>query len=66
MKYIITKPSAVHLGVCVLGSGDTKNEAMIDAFGPKPWTAWTKQNAKSAQVREVDDDECDGFIYGGS
>lgn len=35
--YVVTLPSAVSLRQCLLGSGATKQEAMTDAFGPKPW-----------------------------
>ena len=54
--FAITKPSAIS-GTCVLGQGNTKAEALEDAFGPKPWTAYTKQSAKSADVVEVTEDE---------
>ena len=64
MKYIITKESGVHCGSCVLGSGDTKAEALEDAFGPKPWSSYQKKSARDACVREVTDEEADELVYG--
>ena len=35
--YIVTTPSAVHLGRCLLGYGSTREAALEDAFGiPNP------------------------------
>jgi hypothetical protein len=52
-KYIVSKMSGVHAGSCLLGNGDTKAEALFDAFGPKPWSEWQKRQARESCVREV-------------
>lgn len=54
--FAVTLPSAIS-GTCVLGSGPTKDAALTDAYGPKPWSPWTKKSAKSADVIEVTEDE---------
>ena len=56
--FIVTKPSGINiLKTCLLGSGPTKAAAMVDAYGPKPWSPYTAKAAKSADVREVSDEE---------
>lgn len=64
MKYIVTKQSGVHFGSCFLGSGDTKEAALVDAFGPKPWTDYQKKSARSAFVGEVTDEEEEEMRWG--
>jgi hypothetical protein len=51
--YIVTLPSAISYRQCVLGEGQTKAEAMEDAFGPKPWP----QSARKANCYKVTRDE---------
>jgi hypothetical protein len=51
--FVVSKPSGVHAGSCVLGAAKTEESALIDAFGPKPWTAYQKKSARTACVREV-------------
>ena len=55
-KFAILKPSAIS-GTCVLGEGATKEAAYADAFGPKPWSAFTKKSAKDADCFETTEDE---------
>jgi len=54
--FIIEAPSAIS-GNCLLGQGKTEKAAWEDAYGPKPWTAYTKRCAKQAWCREVTEDE---------
>jgi hypothetical protein len=54
--YLIEKTSGIS-GTCILGEGATEALAWEDAYGPKPWTPYTKKSAKSAWVREVSDEE---------
>lgn len=56
--FAILKPSAIS-GTCVLGQGDTANEAWLDAYGPKPWSSYSKMSAKDAFLVEVTQDELD-------
>lgn len=52
--YVVTLPSAYRLGhQCLLGQGATKDEAMADAFGPKPWP----KSARNADCYAVTEDE---------
>jgi len=53
---IIESPSAIS-GDCLLGEGKSEREAWEDAFGPKPWTSFTKNCARRAWCRKVDDAE---------
>jgi hypothetical protein len=62
-KYIVSKPSGVHAGSCILGTGDSKAEALADAYGPKPWSPYTKRSAASACVREVSLEEFEELVY---
>ena len=64
MKYIVSKPSAIHAGSCILGSGDSKPAALVDAFGPKPWSPYTKRSAADCCVREVSDEEWEKLCWG--
>lgn len=63
MKYIVSKQSGVHAGSCILGSGDTREAALVDAFGPRPWTQYQKKSARDACVREVDDAEFEKLVW---
>jgi hypothetical protein len=36
LVWIVTRPSGVHLGRCLLGHGETKAKAIADAFGDRP------------------------------
>ena len=47
MRYIIKTQSGIS-GLCNLGDGQTEKAAWEDAFGPKPWTPYQKQQAKKA------------------
>ena len=51
--FVVLSPSSISLRLCFLGYGSTKEEAMADAFGPKPWP----RSAKSAICKEVSEDE---------
>jgi hypothetical protein len=51
--FVVLSPSAISLRTCLLGHGATKEEAMTDAFGPKPWP----RSAKAAICKEVTEDE---------
>ena len=63
MKYIIEAPSAVSFRNCVIGDGDTPAQAWADAYGPKPWSPYSKKCAKNAWVREVTEDELNEIRY---
>jgi len=54
--FAIIKPSAIS-GTCVLGEGATANEAWADAYGPKPWSLYTKQSARWTDCVEITEDE---------
>ena len=56
MKFIILTPSAIS-GFCVLGEGETANEAWRDAYGPKPWPDYVKRSVKKAWVKQVTHEE---------
>ena len=62
-KFIVSKQSGVHAGSCIIGSGDTKEDALIDAYGPKPWTPYAKKSMKDACVREVSLEEYEEIMY---
>ena len=62
-KFIVSKQSGVHAGSCILGSGDTKEQALIDAYGPKPWTPYAKKSMRDACVREVSLEEFEEIMY---
>jgi hypothetical protein len=62
-KYIVSKQSAVHIGSCILGSGDTKEKALEDAYGPKPWSTYAKKSMRDACVREVSLEEYEDIMY---
>lgn len=53
MVFIVTLPSAISYRQCVLGEGSTKEEAMADAFGPKPWP----KSARKSDCYRVTRDE---------
>jgi hypothetical protein len=55
--FVVSKPSGVHAGFCILGFGPTKAKALEDAYGPKPWSPYNKRSAASACVREVTAEE---------
>jgi hypothetical protein len=62
-KFVVSKPSAIHIGSCILGTGDTKDAALIDAYGPKPWTPYAKKSMRDACVREVSIEEWEKLVY---
>jgi len=53
--YIVTTQSAISYRQCLLGQGSTKEEAMTDAFGPRPWP----RSARNADCYEVTREELD-------
>jgi hypothetical protein len=54
MKFIVVAQSGANqFRECLLGEGDTREEALTDAYGPKPWP----KCAKRAIVREVSEEE---------
>lgn len=55
-RFVIMTVSGIYSN-CTLGDGATEKEAWEDAFGPKPWTSWTKQTAKKAWCKEVDEED---------
>lgn len=54
--YIIKTVSGIQ-GTCNLGDGPTEKAAWLDAFGPKPWSDYTKKTAKKCWVEKVESDE---------
>ena len=50
--FIVTAPSAVHLGRCLLGYGETKAKAIANAFGGRP---------RKSQIYSVDEIPQDEF-----
>jgi hypothetical protein len=57
MRYIIKTESGVHSGTCNIGDGATEKEAWEDAYGPKPWSDFSKKSAKKAWCEKTDSDE---------
>lgn len=55
--FVILKVSGATGKTCLLGEGDSKDAAWEDAYGPKPWTDFSKKSAKDAFVKEVSEDE---------
>ena len=56
--YIVESRSGVNPNRdCLLGTGATKEEALLDAYGPKPWNPKLTKLAKRASVRQVTEDE---------
>lgn len=62
-KFIVSKQSGIHAGSCIIGSGDTKEKALIDAYGPKPWSTYSKKSMRDACVREVSMEEFEELMY---
>jgi hypothetical protein len=50
--FLVSVPSAVHLGRCIIGTGPTRELALEDAFGPRPWPAAVRKQARRAHVEE--------------
>ncbi len=50
--FIVVSPSAIHLGVCLLGHGPSREEALRDAYGEQ----W-ESRARRAIVREITEAE---------
>jgi hypothetical protein len=64
MPFIVTKPSGANPHkTCLLGHGETKDEAFEDAYGPKPWSPQQKKSAKSANYRQVNQDELNKILW---
>ena len=55
--------SGIHAGSCILGTGDTKEQALVDAYGPKPWSPYAKKSMRDACVREVTEEEFEQLMY---
>jgi hypothetical protein len=55
MQYVIKSESGIS-GTCNLGDGPTEKAAWLDAFGPVPWTDYTKRCAKNAWCIQVESD----------
>ena len=56
-QWVVTKPSGVHFGVCLLGEGATRDAAIEDAYGPKQnWSPQTRKQIKSADIYETDEE----------
>ena len=52
--YVVLKESAINpYRMCLLGEGSSPDQAMTDAYGPKPWP----RSSRSALVKEVDANE---------
>jgi hypothetical protein len=62
-KFIVSKLSGIHAGSCILGTGDSKEAALIDAYGPKPWSPYAKKSMRDACVREVSLEEFEDIVY---
>ena len=61
-KFIVSKQSGIHAGSCILGTGDTKQEALVDAYGPTPWSPYAKKSMRDACVREVSLEEFEHVV----
>ncbi len=62
-KFIVSKQSGIHAGSCILGTGDSKEAALVDAYGPKPWSPYAKKSMRDACVREVSLEEFEDIMY---
>jgi hypothetical protein len=62
MIWIVTLPSAYRQHQCLLGEGQTKAEAMDEAFGPKPWPK-SSRNADCHQVTREELEEIKHASY---
>jgi hypothetical protein len=57
-RFVIKAVSGIS-GNCNLGDGATEKAAWEDAFGPKPWTPYTKRAAKQAWCEETEEEWID-------
>lgn len=67
--WIVSKSSAYRSGhECILGSGSSRNAALENAYGPKPWTPYVKRSMKDADVQmlEVTAAEAERILNGES
>ena len=62
-KFIVSKLSGIHAGSCIIGTGDTKQKALEDAYGPKPWSSYAKKSMRDACVREVSLEEYEEICF---
>jgi hypothetical protein len=62
-KFIVSKFSGIHAGSCIIGTGDTKQQALEDAYGPKPWSPYAKKSMRDACVREVSMEEYEEICF---
>ncbi len=54
-KWTVSVPSGVHAGFCILGSGNTRAEAIEDAFGPKSdWGPGVARQVKQACIKQTE------------
>ena len=58
--FVLTRPSAIS-GTCLLGEGQTKAEAIMDAYGPKPYHPSVSKLIKSSDIYEVDEEELESL-----
>lgn len=63
--WVVTVPSAVHMGVCYLGRGPTKQAAIEDAYGPRAsWGNNTRRSMRNADIYETTPEEADKLEHG--
>jgi hypothetical protein len=58
--WVVTAPSAIHMGVCFLGRGATRAAAIADAYGPTP----NRKSMRIASIYETTADEADQLEEG--
>jgi hypothetical protein len=58
--FVVTRPSAIS-GTCLLGEGATRNAAIADAYGPKPWSPYVAKQIKSADIYPVNEVELEAL-----
>ncbi len=62
--WVVTAPSAYRaMHQCFLGRGASKPEALENAFGPKPWSAFQKSSAKRADCYQVTPTQADDLEH---
>lgn len=56
--YVIEAQSGVNsFRNCVIGSGNTKEAAWLDALGPQPWSDYLKKLKKTYNCRKLEETE---------
>jgi hypothetical protein len=56
LPWVVTRPSAIS-GTCLIGEGATKQAAMAEAFGPKPWSSYAKGLVKRSDIYVVQSED---------